>query len=90
MYFNDYEVKYGQAVHTHTGAKKQNKNPMQDDACVNVPALLSSPTYDVSSTFYCTLGLPSFEVIGWMLTTEMFSLGRHQMGKHYNLAASSS
>lgn len=56
MYFNDYEVKYGQAVHTHTGARKQNKNPMQDDACVNVPALLSSPTYDVSSTFYCTLG----------------------------------
>lgn len=29
----------------------------------------------------------SFEVIGRMLATHTFSHGRHQMGKHYNLAA---
>lgn len=57
-----------------------------------VPVLYANPTHDVSSTVYHTLYLaasihPSFEVTGWMLAAEMFSLGRHQMGKHYSLAA---
>lgn len=65
-----------------------------DDArgVIGIPVLQWSPTHD----FSCTVCLAqataafkhlSYEVTGWMLATDMFSLGRHQMGKHYNPAA---
>ncbi len=51
--------------------------------------LQSGPTQDVSSSVYRTLWRlsslhVSFVAISWMLATERFSLGRHQMGKHHN------
>lgn len=57
------------------------------ECIIRVPELQPGPAHYVSITDAAASKHLVLEVIGLMLARDNFSLGRHQMGKHYNLAA---